>query len=134
MGIPENRERKTISNPYCSQISIRCPSWNRVAAKVAWFGLIFNIVVNLSSFYHVIFIYLVGHRLILSQLLAKMGCYFREKERCAARAKKTQGCFAANFSKELGCLKNQGQGKTVVGSAEDLKKEDLYRKLNLMKS
>jgi hypothetical protein len=50
MGIPENRERKTIFDPYCPQILIRGPSWNRVAAKVAWFGLIFNIVVNWPSF------------------------------------------------------------------------------------
>jgi hypothetical protein len=50
MGIPENSQKKPIFDPYGPQISIRCPSWNRVAAKVAWFGLIFNIVVNWPSF------------------------------------------------------------------------------------
>jgi len=50
MGVSENQEKKPISDPYCPQILIRCPSWNRVAAKVAWYGLIFNTVVNWPSF------------------------------------------------------------------------------------
>jgi hypothetical protein len=49
VGISENREKKTIFGPLCPQILILCPFWNQVAAKVAWYGVIFNFVANLSS-------------------------------------------------------------------------------------